>query len=153
MDQKVFPLHLVSNQPRTKLHSQLDNGKLSQSIKIRGHEPIELNPHDAIARGIEDGDIVRVFNQRGACICGAFVTEDVMQGVVIISTGSWYDPEEPANINSMCKHGNPNVLSPDIGTSKLAQGPAAHSCLVDVELYKGPPVIITAYEPPEILKK
>ena len=151
--QKVFPLHLVSNQPRTKLHSQLDNGKLSQSIKIRGHEPIELNPHDALARGIEDGDIVRVFNHRGACICGAFVTEDVMQGVVIISTGSWYDPEEPANINSMCKHGNPNVLSPDIGTSKLAQGPAAHSCLVDVELYKGPPVIITAYEPPEILKK
>lgn len=151
--QKVFPLHLVSNQPRTKLHSQLDNGKLSQSIKIRGHEPIELNPHDALARGIEDGDIVRVFNHRGACICGAFVTEDVMQGVVIISTGSWYDPEEPANINSMCKHGNPNVLSPDIGTSKLAQGPAAHSCLVDVELYNGPPVIITAYEPPEILKK
>ena len=151
--QKVFPLHLVSNQPRTKLHSQLDNGKLSQSIKIRGHEPIELNPHDALARGIKDGDIVRVFNHRGACICGAFVTEDVMQGVVIISTGSWYDPEEPANINSMCKHGNPNVLSPDIGTSKLAQGPAAHSCLVDVELYNGPPVIITAYEPPEILKK
>ena len=151
--QKVFPLHLVSNQPRTKLHSQLDNGKLSQSIKIRGHEPIELNPHDALARGIEDGDIVRVFNHRGACICGAFVTEDVMQGVVIISTGSWYDPEEPANINSMCKHGNPNVLSPDIGTSKLAQGPAAHSCLVDVELYNGPPVNITAYEPPEILKK
>ncbi len=151
--QKVFPLHLISNQPRTKLHSQLDNGKLSQSIKIRGHEPIELNLYDALARGIEDGDIVRVFNHRGACICGAFVTEDVMQGVVIISTGSWYDPEEPANIKSMCKHGNPNVLSPDIGTSKLAQGPAAHSCLVDVELYKGPPVVITAYEPPEILKK
>ena len=151
--QKVFPLHLVSNQPRTKLHSQLDNGKLSQSIKISGHEPIELNPYDALARGIEDGDIVRVFNHRGACICGAFVTEDVMQGVVIISTGSWYDPEEPANIKSMCKHGNPNVLSPDIGTSKLAQGPAAHTCLVDVELYEGPPLIITAYEPPEILKK
>ena len=76
-----------------------------------------------------------------------------MRGVVIISTGSWYDPEEPANTNSMCKHGNPNMLSPDIGTSKLAQGPAAHSCLVDIELYEGPPIVITAYEPPEIIKK
>ncbi len=151
--QKDFQLHLVSNQPRTKLHSQLDNGKLSQSIKIKGHEPIELNPYDAKARGITDGDLVRVFNHRGACICGAYVTEDVMRGVVIISTGSWYDPEEPTNTNSMCKHGNPNVLSPDIGTSKLAQGPAAHSCLVDVELYKGPPLVITAFEPPQILKK
>ena len=151
--QKDFQLHLVSNQPRTKLHSQLDNGKLSQSIKIKGHEPIEINPYDAKARGITDGDLVRVFNHRGACICGAYVTEDVMRGVVIISTGSWYDPEEPTNTNSMCKHGNPNVLSPDIGTSKLAQGPAAHSCLVDVELYKGPPLVITAFEPPQILKK
>ena len=48
-----------------------------------------------------------------------------MRGVVIISTGSWYDPEEPTNINSICKHGNPNMLSPDIGL-QLAQGPAAH---------------------------
>ena len=151
--QKDFQLHLVSNQPRTKLHSQLDNGRLSQSVKIKGHEPIELNPYDALARGIADGDIVRVFNHRGACICGAYITEDVMPGVVIISTGSWYDPEEPANTNSMCKHGNPNMLSPDIGTSKLAQGPAAHSCLVDIELYEGPPIVITAYEPPEIIKK
>ena len=38
-----------------------------------------------------------------------------------------------------CKHGNPNVLTPDIGTSKIAQGPAAHSCLVNFEKYHGSP--------------
>jgi biotin/methionine sulfoxide reductase len=150
---KRYPLHMLSNQPRTKLHSQLDNGAHSRSIKIDGHEPIEMNPADAAARGLRDGDIVRVFNDRGSCLCGVVITPDVMQGVVIVSTGSWYDPVDPSKPDSMCKHGNPNVLSPDIGTSKLGQGPAAHSCLAEVERYDGPPVIVTAFNPPEIVKK
>ena len=150
---KIYPLHLISNQPRTKLHSQMDNGALSSSIKIKGHQPLEMNPVDAKARGITEGDIVKVFNGRGACLCGANITNDVMPGVVIISTGSWYDPVDPADPNSMCKHGNPNVLSPDIGTSKLGQGPAAHSCLAEIELYEGPAQNITAFNPPEIIKK
>ena len=150
---KQYPLHLVSNQPRTKLHSQMDNGALSRSIKIKGHEPVEMNPIDAKARGLSDGDIVRVFNDRGACLCGVAVTADVMPGVIIISTGSWYDPVDPADASSMCKHGNPNMLSPDIATSKLSQGPAAHSCLAEVELYDGPVQKITAFDPPEIIHK
>ncbi len=135
------------------MHSQLDNGAHSRSIKIDGHEPIEMNPADAAARGLRDGDIVRVFNDRGSCLCGVVVTPDVMQGVVIVSTGSWYDPLDPSKPDSMCKHGNPNVLSPDIGTSKLGQGPAAHSCLAEVERYNGPPIAVTAFDPPEIVKR
>jgi biotin/methionine sulfoxide reductase len=150
--EKSHPLHLIANQPRTKLHSQMDNGALSSSIKIKGHQPMEINPNDAEIRGINEGDIVRVFNDRGACLCGVKITKDVMPGVIIISTGSWYDPVDPANRKSMCKHGNPNMLSPDVGTSKLGQGPAAHSCLVEVELYDGPAQNITAFNPPEIIK-
>jgi biotin/methionine sulfoxide reductase len=130
----------------------MDNGALSSSIKIKGHQPMEINPNDAEIRGINEGDIVRVFNDRGACLCGVKITKDVMPGVIIISTGSWYDPVDPANRKSMCKHGNPNMLSPDVGTSKLGQGPAAHSCLVEVELYDGPAQNITAFNPPEIIK-
>jgi biotin/methionine sulfoxide reductase len=148
----IYPLHLIANQPRTKLHSQMDNGALSSSIKIKGHQPMEINPNDAEIRGISEGDIVRVFNDRGACLCGVNITKDVMPGVIIISTGSWYDPVDPASRKSMCKHGNPNMLSPDAGTSKLGQGPAAHSCLVEVELYDGPTQNITAFDPPEIIK-
>ena len=148
--EKSYPLHLLSNQPRTKLHSQMDNGVCSRSIKVDGHEPIEINPDDAAARGLSDGDIVKVFNDRGTCLCGVVITDHVMPGVVIVSTGSWYDPIDPAVRTSMCKHGNPNVLSPDIATSKLGQGPAAHSCLAEVELYDGPSVTITAFDPPEI---
>ena len=97
-------------------------------------------------------DVVRMFNERGSCLAGIKITEDVMQGVVQMSTGAWYDPENPSQYGSMCKHGNPNMLSPDVGTSKLGQGPAAHSCLVEVELYDGPAQNITAFNPPEIIK-
>ena len=150
---KPYPLHLISNQPKTKLHSQMDNGALSSSIKIKGHQPLEMNPVDAKSRGITQGDIVRVFNDRGCCLCGVNITNDVIPGVVIISTGAWYDPVEPNDPKSMCKHGNPNVLSPDIGTSKLGQGPAAHSCLAEIEIYDGPTQDITAFNPPEIIEK
>ena len=150
---KPYPLHLISNQPKTKLHSQMDNGALSSSIKIKGHQPLEMNPIDAKSRGITQGDIVRVFNDRGSCLCGVNITNDVIPGVVIISTGAWYDPVEPNDPKSMCKHGNPNVLSPDIGTSKLGQGPAAHSCLAEIEIYDGPTQDITAFNPPEIIEK
>lgn len=151
--EKAHPLHIISNQPKTKLHSQMDNGTLSSSIKIKGHQPLEMNPDDAKSRGITQGDIVRVFNGRGSCLCGVNITTDVMPGVVIISTGSWYDPAERDDPKSMCKHGNPNVLSPDIGTSKLGQGPAAHSCLAEIEIYDGPTQDITAFNPPEIIEK
>ena len=147
---KQHPFHLISIQPETKLHGQLDNGKLSLSAKINGHEIIEINPVDATAKNLKNSDTVRVFNQRGTCYCGVKITDDVMPGVVVIRTGSWYDPASPGTPMTPCKHGNPNVLTPDIGTSKIAQGPAAHSCLVNLEKYHGSPLQITAHEPPKI---
>jgi biotin/methionine sulfoxide reductase len=146
------PFHLISIQPESKLHGQLDNGKLSLSAKVNGHEIIEINPADAATKKLKNSDIVKVFNQRGACYCGVKITHDVMPGVVVIRTGSWYDPMSPGTPMTPCKHGNPNVLTPDIGTSKIAQGPAAHSCLVNFEKYHGSPLKITAHEPPNIIR-
>ena len=143
-----FPLHLISNQPRTRLHSQLDPGSTSRQSKISGREPARLNPVDAQRRGIEDGDVIRLFNNRGACLAGVRLTEDVMQGVVELSTGAWYDPLEPGVVGTLCVHGNPNVLTPDVGTSKLAQGPSAHTALVEVERYDSPLPPIKVFSPP-----
>jgi biotin/methionine sulfoxide reductase len=144
-------LHLLGNQPTARLHSQLDHGSISRAAKIGGHEPVKINRQDAAARGIQTGDIVRLYNDRGACLCGAIVSDEVMQGVLIVSTGAWFDPDFSGTSGLSCHHGNPNVLTPDIGTSKLAQGPAAHSCLVEVELWTGGPVTMTAHKPPVIL--
>ena len=49
-----------------------------------------------------------------------------------------------------CVHGNPNVLTNDLGTSKLAQGPTAHTCLVEIEQFKGELPGIRAFDPPRI---
>ena len=143
-----YPLHLISNQPKDKLHSQLDHGSVSKAKKVAGREPLHIQPEDAALRGLKDGDLVRVFNDRGACLGSVVIDAAMRSGVVQMSTGAWYDPDE----NGMCKHGNPNVLTRDKGTSKLGQGPSAHSCLIEVELFKDAPPPVTAHEPPQIIR-
>jgi biotin/methionine sulfoxide reductase len=143
------PLHLVSNQPSARLHSQYDHSDASLATKVAGREPLRIHPDDAAARGVAGGDVVRVFNDRGACLAGAVISDAVMPGVVQLSTGAWYDPDE----DGMCRHGNPNVLTRDKGTSRLAQGPTAHTCLVEVERFDGPVPPVRAFEPPELVAR
>ena len=150
---KTHPLHMISNQPRTRLHGQLDNGRVSRDDKINGREPIWINPLDAAERGLIDGDVVRVFNDRGALLAGARVTPEVRPGVVQLATGAWYDPDDPAQPNSLDKHGNPNVLTIDKGTSQLGQGPIAHSALVEIALYEDDLPDVTAHKPPQIVPR
>ncbi len=83
----AFPLALISGQPGTRLHSQHDNGALSMSQKIAGREPVLVLPDDAGERGIADGDVVELFNDRGRCLAGARVSGDVRKGVVFLWTG------------------------------------------------------------------
>ena len=146
------PLHLLSSQPATRLHSQLDNGRHSRAGKIDGREPLTMHPADAGERGIRDGDPVRVLNDRGACLATVVLDEGICRSVVRLPTGAWYDPEVRGEPGALCKHGNPNVLTRDKGTSRLAQGPIAHTCLVEVERFEGDPPAVTAFEPPEVIR-
>ncbi len=143
------PLQLVANQPATRLHSQLDFGGHSAGAKRRGREVMHIHPHDAAARGIEDGDIVRLFNERGACLAAACVTDGVRAGVVQLPTGAWYDPADPTEDKSLCVHGNPNVLTRDVGTSALSQGCTGQLTVVQVERFTGNLPPIRAFDPPE----
>jgi biotin/methionine sulfoxide reductase len=146
-----YPLHLVSHQPATRLHSQYDHGSVSRAAKIAGREAIRMHPDDAAARGIKAGDVVRVFNARGACLAGVRIDDGVRRGVVVLPTGAWYDPLVPGEDGTLEKHGNPNVLTLDKGTSKLTQGCSAHTALVEVELYNGTPPPVTAFDPPQFV--
>ena len=143
-----WPLFLIANQPATRLHSQLDFGATSQAAKIKGREPLRIHPQDAAARGIRDGDIVRLFNDRGACLAGAVLSDALRPGVVQLATGAWYDPEDPTADNPLCVHGNPNALTRDIGTSPLAQGCTGQLCLVEIERFEEPLPPIKAFDPP-----
>lgn len=143
-----YPLHMISNQPRTQLHSQFDHARTSRERKIRGRERARLNPNDAAARGIVDGDIVKVFNDRGACLAGVEISDDIRPAIIELPTGAWFDPQT-VNGEELEVHGNPNVLTPDKGTSSLAQGCSGHSCLVEVEKYEGElPEVIVFRQPP-----
>jgi len=149
----THPLHMISNQPAGKLHSQMDFAGESADLKINGREPVLLNPADADSRGIRANDIVRIFNDRGATLAAAVITDGVRPGVIRLSTGAWYDPREPGHIGALDKHGNPNMLTPDKGTSKLGQGPIAHTALVEIERFDGDPGEVTAFDPPKLERR
>jgi biotin/methionine sulfoxide reductase len=147
-DAQTYPLHLVSSQPRDRLHSQMDCGPVSAGGKVAGREAITLNPIDAKARGIAEGDVVRVHNARGSCLAGAIISDTVSAGVVKLSCGAWFDPADADP--SMCQHGNANVLTRDQGTSKLAQGPSSATALVEVERWNGAIEPVRAFIPPRV---
>ena len=144
-----FPLHLLSQEPRRRLHSQLDHSPHSRAGKVKDREPVLLNSLDARRRGIREGDIVRVFNDRGACLAAAQLTDDLLEGVAIIATGAWFDPQEWDRNNPLEKHGNPNALTLDVGSSTLAQATVAQSCLVEVEPFNDPLPPVNAHDLPK----
>jgi biotin/methionine sulfoxide reductase len=147
-----FPLHLLSNQPKDRLHSQLDYGATSRAGKVAGRAPVQLHPADAAARGIADGDVVRLYNDRGACLAGAVLEEGLRPGVAVLATGAWYDPLDPAVPGSLDVHGNPNVLTSARPASSLSGGPAPGSCLVEVERWDGPVPPVRAFDPPPFVE-
>lgn len=141
-------LHLVSSQPATRLHGQLDGVGVSLQSKRGGREPVFMHPGDAAARGIGDGALVELYNQRGRCLASAVLTENVMPGVVQLPTGAWYDSSNPGIAGALEVHGNPNVLTSNRPTSSLSQGPAHHSALVHVRVYAGAEFPVRAHELP-----
>jgi anaerobic dimethyl sulfoxide reductase subunit A len=88
---------------------------------------IWINPVDAEARGITDGDEVYAFNDRGKVILPAWVTERIVPGVVCIFEGAWYDPDDRGVDRGACA----NTLTKDA----YSGGGAAvlNTCLVQVD--------------------
>jgi len=135
---KKYHLLIVSNHPRWRVHAMHDDIVWTREIptcKVRGpdgyaYEPLWINPVDAEKRGIINGDIVRVFNERGAVLGGAYVTERIMPGVVYMDHGARYDPIIPGELD---RGGAINTISPHNLTSKNATGMVVSGYLVQVE--------------------
>lgn len=143
-------LWLIANQPATRLHSQLDFGQWSARHKQKEREICQIHPRDALKRAIRTGDIVKIFNQRGALLACAKVTEDIMPGVIQVPTGAWFDPLEPLADAPFCVHGNPNVVTLDAGTSSLAQGCTGQIAPVEMVKYEGVLPPVKAFIPPRL---
>ena len=138
-----FPFQLVANQPQGKLHSQLDFGPVSMADKRDGRDCARMNPGDAARLALTEGDAVLLRNDRGGALVHLLLSEQVMPGVVQLSTGAWYAPQsftlpgEDAPL-TVCVNGNPNILTSDDGASGLSQGCAGQLALVAVTKWPGP---------------
>jgi biotin/methionine sulfoxide reductase len=141
-----YPIHLLTPQPEKRLHSQMEQSSISRSGKRDDRELLLMNPDDAKSRGIVDGDIVRLFNSRGACLASAAPREGVVKGVALLPTGATFDPDGAG----LDRNSNPNVLTRDIGTSEIGQGCSAQTCLIEIEKFVGDLPVIEANAPPVI---
>jgi len=121
---KKYPLQLITTHYWRRTHSRFDNIPWMRELEA---QVMLINSADAQVRGIKDGDIVRVFNDRGQTILPACVTERIMPGVVDIPEGAWYAPDE----NGVDRGGCPNVLVNDVPSPGGAL--CTNTALVQVE--------------------
>lgn len=105
-----------------------------------------MNPADMAERGLAPGDVVEIASRRGQCLAVAEPCPGLRPRVVQLATGAWYSA--PGGPGSLERNGNPNGLTPDHGTSRLAQGPSPNSCLVEIRAFGGTAPDAEAYEAP-----
>jgi anaerobic selenocysteine-containing dehydrogenase len=135
---KMFPLLVVSNHGRWRVHAQADDISWTReafTCKVKAwdgymYEPCWINPKDAKARGIQTGDIVKIFNERGIVLAGALVMERIIPGATYIDHGSRHDPILPGKID---RGGAIDAISPDSVVSKNCAGEATSGFLVEVQ--------------------
>jgi anaerobic selenocysteine-containing dehydrogenase len=135
---KKYPLLLMSNHPRWRLHAQCDDISWTRealTCKVKGYdgymyEPVWLHPTEAAKRGIESGDILKVFNERGAVLGGAYLTERIRSGVAYMDHGARCDWIIPGELD---RGGAINLISPTGVISKNCAGQATSGYLVEVE--------------------
>lgn len=142
-------LHMVSPHPWFRLHSQMDQSETLRGIyKVQGREPVRINAEDAAARGIEDGDLVELYNDRGTVIAGAVVSDGIMPGVVSIYEGAWPQLDSKGRCNS----GLANFLTSTQRSSGLSQATSANTCLISMRKCEDPEGPNTAYDKPAIIE-
>jgi anaerobic selenocysteine-containing dehydrogenase len=82
-----YPLNMVSPKPHAFLNTQYANEPVQQ--RRQGEQIIVIHPRDAATRSIEQGNYVRVFNDRGSFEARAELSEDVMAGLLVTNVGHW----------------------------------------------------------------
>jgi molybdopterin guanine dinucleotide-containing S/N-oxide reductase-like protein len=136
---KKYPLLIVSNHPRWRVHVNLDDVSWLREIsscKVKGpdgymYEPVWINPMDASARGIHNGDVVEVFNERGGILGGAYLTERIMPGVISMDHGARVDQIITGKLD---RGGSNNLIAPHKTTSRNVGGQVTSGFLVEVRL-------------------
>ena len=137
---KTYPFLVVSNHPRFRVHAQGDDAVWLREIKyckVEGpdgylYEPVWINPLDAAEKGIVDGDVVRIFNERGSVLGGAIVTERICRHAISQDHGARVDAIVTGT-GGLDRGGANNLICPGATTSKNAPGEVTNGFLADIE--------------------
>lgn len=133
-----YPFLLITNHPRWRVHAQNDDNTWCREIetcKVEGpdgymYEPIWVNPKDAAVLGFKNGDIVKLYNERGAVLGGIRLSERVIPQSVYQDHGVRVDN---IVIGEFDRAGANNLICPGNTTSKNAPGEVTNSFLVNLE--------------------
>ena len=139
---RMFPLLQMSNHGRWRVHAQHDDISWTREIptcKVKGadgylYEPVWIHARDAEKRGIQTGDLVKIFNERGAVLGGARITERIMPGVISMDHGARCDWIIPGKVD---RGGAVNLIAPGGTTSRNCAGMATSGYLVEIEKVSG----------------
>ena len=142
----IYPLQLISPHPRFSFHTHYDkHAAWLDEVPLHRVQrddyawwPARMNPDDAVARGIRDGDIVKLFNDRATVLCIAVVTQRIRRGVVhsYVSSAK-YEPMDISKPGSPDRGGCVALLTPGRMVTANTPGMAANSCLIEVEKWDG----------------
>lgn len=142
---KLYPLLCQSNHGRWRVHAEHDDVSWLREIptcKVKGidgylYEPIWIHPSEAEKRGIKNGDIIGMYNDRGMVLGGAYVTERIRPGVAYQDHGARMDPiadgEDLPQSEYIDRGGANNLICPEATLSKNCGGQVGSAFLVEVK--------------------
>jgi trimethylamine-N-oxide reductase (cytochrome c) len=145
---KKGQVHVLSPHPWMRLHSQMANADVNSYESVDGRQIVLINKKDAEERGVKDGDVVEVYNDRGALLAGARITAEAMPGVIYIHEGAWLQLDSKGRCNS----GSINMLTSSQPTSGLAQATSANTCLAYFKKCTDAETPNQAYTPAKVVK-
>lgn len=137
---KKYPLTVVSDTSTWKHHSMFSDVPWTREIeKVIGwdgyaYSPVWINKVDASKRGIKDGDIVRVYNERGGVLGGAVISERIVPGALRFEKAGGGHHITPGELH---RGGNPNCINPKDSFSRNVYGLAATHFLAEIEKVTG----------------
>ncbi|SDD66866.1 trimethylamine-N-oxide reductase (cytochrome c) [Cupriavidus sp. YR651] len=147
---KSGQLHVVSPHPYNRLHSQMANAEpVRELYAVTGREPLVINREDAAERGIREGDAVELYNERGAIVVGAVLSDKIMRGVVSIYEGAWPQIDRKGR----CNNGLVNFITSSRPASGLSQATVADTCLAYLRKCTDAEGPSQAYVPPRTIRK
>ncbi len=114
-------LHLLTPNTKNRIHSQFNNLDMIRQFSEKPY--VLINPDDAAARTIADGQKVKVHNERGSILVEARFDHGIRPGCVYVTNGWWHDTGGAVNFCSLGRE------------TDMGYGAAFHDNLVEVEPY------------------